>query len=161
MLLEQRARAVQILLQTIAHVGNLAAIWSLTVYRGLGGEHLEAHVLVLIQAFHEFLAGCAQLAGMRQLGEDAGKTAHVFFQRRLRLQAQRHFGGFRLDVGVAVAVAANPGAEMQKAGYADVVIGKMIADARFQVGVNHRHRFEQAFLEIVQAVLDFISHLRA
>ncbi len=88
----------------------------------------------------------------------------IFTQDVLGLQTDGQRGGFRRDEGIAVAIATDPRTEAQQTGDTDRRLAALVAvhgvQPPFQVAVQHRHRLENGFVEVVQAVLDFVAHLR-
>ena len=83
-------------------------------------------------------------------------------QNFLGLHTQRGARELRGDEGIAVAVAADPGTELDEARNRDhriavVVFAVGIQHRAFEVAIVDRDRFKQAALKIVQAHLDFVD----
>ena len=88
----------------------------------------------------------------RELGAELVHLGEVEAQRDFRLQPQCGFEQFRGDVGVAVAVAADPCAHAQERRHAQAV------DALLQIGVELRDLAQEGRAIIAQRVLDLVAY---
>ena len=97
------------------------------------------------------------------MAEDAlqvADAADVFAEDDPRLHPAGLAGDARGDVRVAVAVAADPGAELDEARQLPRRVRVGFSPGALQVAVQQRDRLEQGFLKIMQAVLDLGLHGR-
>ena len=83
----------------------------------------------------------------------------------LGLHQQRHARGVGGYEGIAVAVAADPGTELDEAGDLDHRVAILVfavnpGDRALEMAVVDFHRVEQAALKIVQPHLDLVGHAR-
>ena len=88
----------------------------------------------------------------RQLRAQVMDLGEVVAQRHFALAPQRVFQRVRADVGIAVAVAADPLAHAQEAGH------RMLAQLALQVGVDLGNLAQEGGLVIAQRVLDLVGH---
>ena len=93
-----------------------------------------------------------QARGQRQFSAQVVHLGQVMAQRHVRLSAQCVLQRLRSDVGVAVAVAANPLAHAQKA------VHGVLAQFGFQVRIDLRDLAQESRFVIRQRVLDLIGH---
>ena len=135
------------------------------LHRG-AAEHLFAEgFFVFRQALQE---GAGRRAPVVAVGERLPQIPYpgtVLQQRFLHLGVHRPFGDVRRHERVAVAVAADPGAEADEARHADRggavgVDAVMLAQRLLEKVIRFRHRLEQAFPHVIQAVAHFVAHFQ-
>ena len=64
-------------------------------------------------------------------------------------------------IGIAILVAANPGAEAQKGGDRQLILWVGVAKKLFEFRVEFRQGIKENLIEILAAHFDFIEYLRA
>ncbi len=153
------------LLQALADDEELAPVGLvLEALRPVAGEALAAGVVVG-EALQEGLAGRAEADGVAEQADELVHALGVLAQYRLVLQPHRHPRGGGGDVGVAVAVTADPGAEADDLGQLEAVEVRVpvvgATDALLEAAVDLHHRVEQALVEEVEAVADLVADLGA
>ena len=140
--LAQRGREARIHTGERAAVGLVLAVFAL-VGRALGQRlHLDRHV--------------DQRGRQRQLAAEVVHLGEVVAQRQFALAAQCVFERLGGDVGVAVAVAADPLAHAQEGGDRGCVAA--LGQGLFEVGVHARDLAQEGSFVVAQRVLDFVGH---
>ncbi len=124
-----------------------------------------AHVL----GEERFVRGQARAQRLRdpeRLGA-AQKPAHAVHRRLIEAQggalvlAQGGFGDPRRDVGVAVAIAADPAREAEEHRHLEGLARVLPLQGLAQPPSQHGHEIEERGLEVVEAVDDLVHHLEA
>ena len=155
----------QVFLQPVVHVVKLAPVHLVLELIAAQIEGADAHGFVVAQAREEDFAGREPAARHGQDLRQMVGPADVLFENDLGLHAQRLARGIRGNERIAVAVAADPGAETNKAGHRNDGAAVFV----FAIDVNHGalevtiiggNGLEQAALKIVQAHLDFVGDAR-
>ena len=83
-------------------------------------------------------------------------------QRPLALQGERLARDIRGDVGIAVAVAADPAAHAQEGRHVDVPPGRLDApEPVLEIGIEDRQRAQERVVVIGEPVGDFVDHPEA
>ena len=93
-----------------------------------------------------------QKARHRELAAQVEHLGQVMPQRHFRLPRQRVPQRLRRDIGVAVAVAANPLPHAQEA------VHRLVAEFFFQIGVQPRNLAQERCLVITQRVFHLVCH---
>ena len=150
----------QVGLQAVGHDGELAPVGLVDVATQALPHGAEPIVLVALQAVHEGGGGRAQGQGVAQHPRQLADPPQVFLQHQLVVHAHRQLGGLGLDEGVAVPIAADPGAEADEAGDPDAA-GRSVGTANrpLQIPVDLRYRLEQGLPEEVEPLAHLIGDL--
>ncbi len=130
-----------------AAVGLVGALW-----RVVGGMRRQ-----VIQ----FRCGPDQQAGERQLATEFVNFIEIVIERGRRLQAQRFAQDIRGDEGVAVAVAANPGADAEERRQCPGPRGITGVQLPRDLDIEARKFAEEGFLEVGNTIFDLVQHLEA
>jgi len=105
--------------------------------------------------------GPDQQAGERQLATEFVNFVEIVIEHGRRLQAQRFPQDVRGDEGVAVAVASDPGADAEERWQRPGLLGVTRVQLLSDLDVEARQFVEEGFLEVGDAILDFVQHLEA
>ena len=101
-----------------------------------------------------------QQVGERQLAAQFVDFVEIVLQRRRRLQAQGFGEDFGSDEGIAVAVAADPGADAEEGRQCPDLFRVALLQLLRRLDVEARQFGEEGFLEIGNPVLDLVDHLQ-
>ena len=95
-----------------------------------------------------------QFAGERQLGADCVELLEIVAQERLAGAGQRQVQRFCGDVGIPVAVTANPTSKPQKTGRPD-------AQQSFPTCIQCRHHRQEDISQVCKRRVDFVGDVQA
>ena len=95
--------------------------------------------------------------GHAQVALEALQVVLVQRERGLAVDEQRVLGDGGGDVGVAVAVAAHPGAEAQQGGHGEGMARIVAGERRLEVGIDAGHDLPQRVLEVVEPVVHLVE----
>jgi hypothetical protein len=96
--------------------------------------------------------------GHAEVALQALQVVFVEAERGLAMHEQRVLGDGRGHGGVAVAVAAHPGAEAQERGHFERLSRVRALQRLLEVGVDAGHHLPEGMLEVVEAVVDLVEH---
>ena len=153
----------QIVFDAPLHQRQFAAIGFLRIAMWPLGKDLGHGLFVPGQGVEKVRRGLNELGGHGQDLLQTADAAEVFPEHFPGLHARSGGRGLRFDEGVAISIAPDPGTEADETGNVNGVTVYPVGpiDGAFQVAVGLRHRLEQAFAEVVQAVPDFVDDLQA
>ena len=121
---------------------------------------LDPVALVGVQAVEEGGRGLAEAIGVAQHPPQVADPLDVFLQHQPVVHARRQGRGLRLDEGIPVPVAADPGAEAEETGDAEVGLGAIDPPGDpLQASVDLGHGLEEGLAEEVEPLLDLVGDL--
>ncbi len=97
-----------------------------------------------------------QAVGVAEPPPEVGDPVEVVVQEAFLLESDRIGGGVRRDAWVAVAVAADPGAESEERGHSPVSVGIDPAQARFDGPIDPGNDLQQVLLDHAEPLLDLV-----